>query len=159
MSENSGRQPKTSKNEVFYEQGLRFECQGSGKCCTSHGEFGFVFLTVEDRERFAAFLGVEVSEFEKKYCDRTNGIYHLKEEAGQPDCMFLKDKKCSVYDARPNQCRTWPFWPEVMNAKAWKSEVESFCPGIGKGRIWTKSEIEDIVARDKENERKLLSGK
>jgi hypothetical protein len=45
-----------------------------------------------------------------------------------------------------------------MNAKAWKAEVESFCPGVGKGRIWSKSEIEEIAERDKENERKLLSG-
>lgn len=150
----------SQKNEksVFYEQGLQFECQGSGKCCTSHGEFGFVFLTKEDRTRFAKHLNITVGEFKKTYCDQTNGIWHLKEEKGRPDCLFLQKKRCSVYEARPNQCRTWPFWPEVMNAKAWKTEVESFCPGVGKGRIWSKSEIEEIVERDKENERKLLSG-
>lgn len=159
MSENNDGTATGGKKEVFYEQGLRFECQGSGKCCTSHGEFGFVYLTVEDRERFAKFLGLSVDAFVKKYCDRTNGVYHLKEEKGRPDCLFLKNKACTVYEARPNQCRTWPFWPEVMNAKAWKTEVESFCPGVGKGRLWTKSEIEEVVKKDKENERKLLSGK
>jgi hypothetical protein len=29
-----------------------------------------------------------------------------------------------------------------MNAKAWTKEVQSFCPGVGKGRVWTKAEIE-----------------
>jgi uncharacterized protein len=151
MSENT-------KKELFYEQGLRFECQGSGKCCTSHGEFGFVFLTKEDQKRFAKHMGQTVTAFKKQYCDQTNGIWHLKEDKKNMDCMFLKEKRCSVYEARPNQCRTWPFWPEVMNAKAWKSEVESFCPGVGKGRIWTKAEIELSMAQDLENEQKLLNG-
>lgn len=146
------------KKELFYEQGLRFECQGSGKCCTSHGEFGFVFLTKEDRVRFAKHLNITVSAFQKKYCDQTSEIWHLKENKALPDCMFLKDKRCSVYEARPNQCRTWPFWPEVMNAKAWKSEVQSFCPGVGQGKVWSKAEIEAVMSIDIENEKKLLSG-
>lgn len=149
---------ENKKNELFYEQGLRFECQGSGKCCTSHGEFGFVFLTQDDRRRFARHLNITTTAFTKKYCDQTNGIWHLKEDSQNTDCMFLKNKRCSVYEARPNQCRTWPFWPEVMNAKAWKSEVASFCPGVGKGRIWNKDEIEREMRKDIENEKKLSSG-
>lgn len=149
---------ENTKKELFYEQGLRFECQGSGKCCTSHGEFGFVFLTKEDRKRFAKHLNLSVPEFQTKHCDQTQGIWHLKEIQGQPDCTFLKKKRCSVYDARPNQCRTWPFWPEVMNAKAWKSEVQSFCPGVGQGKVWSKAEIEAVMGADIENEKKLLSG-
>ncbi len=149
MSENT-------KKALFYEQGLRFECQGSGKCCTSHGEFGFVFLTQADRDRFAKHLNLTTSAFEKKYCDQTNGIWHLKEKSTQPDCLFLKNKSCSVYEARPTQCRTWPFWPDVMNPKAWKSEVESFCPGVGKGKLWSKEEIEATMKIDRENEETLL---
>lgn len=151
MSENS-------KKALFYEQGLRFECQGSGKCCTSHGEFGFVFLTKEDQKRFAEYLKLSIRDFQKKYCDQTQGIWHLKENKALPDCMFLKEKRCSVYEARPNQCRTWPFWPEVMNAKTWKAEVESFCPGVGKGKIWSKAEIETLMKMDIENDNRLLNG-
>ncbi len=135
----------------FYSNGLKFECQGSGKCCTSHGEFGFVFLTLEDRRRFAKHLGISTAAFTKQYCDLRDGVWHLKEEPKNPDCMFLKNKRCSVYEARPTQCRTWPFWPEVMTAKVWKSEVATFCPGVDKGRIWPKEEIEKIMAEDAEN--------
>jgi len=151
--------PTNHKKALFYEQGLKFECQGSGKCCTSHGEFGFVFLTKEDQKRFAKHLSLSPRDFLKKYCDQTQGIWHLKENKAKTDCMFLKEKRCSVYEARPNQCRTWPFWPEVMNAKAWKLEVESFCPGVGKGKIWSKAEIKATMKLDVENEKKLLSGK
>lgn len=140
-----------STKPPFYENGLKFECQGSGNCCTSHGEFGFVFLTLEDRRRFAKHLGLSTAAFTKTYCELKDGVWHLKEDPKNPDCMFLKNKRCSVYEARPTQCRTWPFWPEVMNPKAWQSEVASFCPGIGKGRLWSKTEIETIAAEDSEN--------
>lgn len=135
----------------FYEDGLKFQCQGSGNCCTSHGEFGFVFLTLEDRRRFAKHLNISTAAFTKQYCDIKDGVWHLKEDPKDPDCMFLKNKRCSVYEARPTQCRTWPFWPEVLTPKAWTKEVASFCPGVGKGKLWSKQEIETIAAEDSEN--------
>lgn len=109
----------------------------------SRGEYGFVFLSPEDRRRLASFMGISTGAFTKKYCDRSReGIWHLKEVAGRDDCMFLKDgKSCGVYAARPGQCRTWPFWPEVMSAKAWSREVASFCPGVGKGPTVSATEI------------------
>lgn len=125
----------------WWADGVRFECQGSGKCCTSHGEFGFVYLTDEDRQRFAKYMGLKLNEFTKKYCAQTDGYYHLIERPENQDCLFLKNKRCTVYEARPGQCRTWPFWPEVMSAKAWSKEVASFCPGVGKGPIIPAKEI------------------
>jgi hypothetical protein len=133
--------PSNPEKKEWWSEGLRFQCQGSGKCCTSHGEYGFVFLTTEDRQRMADHLGLSLTAFTRKYCDRSNGVYHLKEDGKNPDCMFLKDKRCSVYEARPIQCRTWPFWPDVMNAKTWKKEVVTFCPGVGKGPLIPASKI------------------
>lgn len=146
-------------DNIFYENGLKFECQGSGKCCTSHGEFGFVYLSLEDRKRFAKHLDISTAAFTKKYCQQTNGVFHLIEDPKNPDCMFLKNKACSVYEARPTQCRTWPFWPEVMNAKAWKTEVQNFCPGVGKGKLWSKSQIDAVMDVEKENEANILMGR
>lgn len=138
------------------ENGLKFQCQGSGKCCTSHGEYGFVFLTLEDRRRFAKHLKISTRSFTTKYCESRSGVWHLKEDPKNPDCMFLKNKQCSVYEARPVQCRTWPFWPEVLNAKAWKKDVVSFCPGIGKGRLYTVDEIKTIAQQQKKSEDDLI---
>ena len=146
-----------SNKSSFYENGLRFQCQGSGNCCTSHGEFGFVFLTIEDRRRFAKFLKISTAAFNRTYCDLKDGVWHLKEDSKNKDCMFLEKKRCSVYEARPTQCRTWPFWPEVMNPKSWKSEVASFCPGIGKGPLVSKEDIERVMLEDFENTKKFGS--
>lgn len=126
----------------WWRQGVRFECTGSGKCCTSHGEFGFVYLSLEDRQRFARVLKISTSAFTRKYCEKTGGIWHLKEDPKNPDCMFLKGKSCSIYEGRPTQCRTWPFWPEVMNAKAWAKDVKAFCPGVGRGPVIPAEDIE-----------------
>lgn len=134
-----------SKKNKWWENGVRFECQGSGKCCTSHGEFGFVFLDLNDRRRMAKQFKMRTSSFTRKYCEFSDGQWHLIERAENPDCLFLKNKRCSVYEARPEQCRTWPFWPEVMNAKAWNKEVVQFCPGANKGKIISGDEIEKIL--------------
>ncbi len=137
----------TSKEsaQTWWSQGVRFECTGSGKCCTSHGEYGYVFLTLEDRQRFAKFFQMRTSDFSRKYCARTKGVWHLRERPNNPDCLFLEKKRCQVYEARPTQCRTWPFWPETMDAKTWKKEVVTFCPGVGKGPVRPASEIRATI--------------
>lgn len=145
------------RSSDWYKNGIQFQCQGSGKCCTSHGEYGFVFVTIEDRRRFAKHLKISTQSFTKKYCSKFKGAYHLNEDPKNPDCMFLENKKCSVYEARPTQCRTWPFWPEVMNAKTWKKEVMSFCPGIGKGPTHSLAKIERNLKEQESSERLLVS--
>lgn len=143
-------------DEKLIADGLRFQCQGSGKCCTSHGEYGFVFLTLEDRRRFAKHLKITTRKFTTQYCEQKSGVWHLKEDSKNPDCMFLKNKQCTVYEGRPTQCRTWPFWPEVLNAKSWKKDVVSYCPGIGKGKLFSKEEIMSTAMLQKSSEDDLL---
>ena len=127
------------KDKKFWSEGLKFECQGSGQCCVSRGGYGYVYVNKTDRARLAKKLKMRPSAFTKKYCEQLDGIWKLKTDH---ECIFLEGKRCSVYTARPTQCRTWPFWPEVLNAKTWNKEVATFCAGVGKGRVWTAQEIE-----------------
>ncbi len=131
----------------FYQEGIRFECQGSGKCCTSRGSYGYVYLTLEDRKRFADYFGLSTAQFTRQYCNTKDGHVFLKDPPeASGDCIFLEDgNRCGTYEARPGQCRTWPFWPENMKAKIWRREIASFCPGVGKGRLHTREEIEEIL--------------
>ena len=142
-SKNFGRGKMMKPDPKFYAEGIQFECQGSGKCCTSRGTYGYVYVTLADRKRFAKFFGMTTTSFTRKHCAVTEGHIHLKSPG--TDCGFLRGKRCSVYEARPTQCRTWPFWPENMNAKAWTKEVRSFCPGVGKGKTFSKEEIDDLL--------------
>lgn len=139
---------KMEMKEKFWEKGIRFECQGTGQCCTSRGGYGFVYLSLKDRQVFAKYFKLSTRDFTRKYCAKTGGWYHLKEF--RKECRFLEDKKCTVYEARPTQCRTWPFWPENMNARAWNRDVVAFCPGVGKGKTYSAPEISKLVKQDGE---------
>lgn len=148
MAKASAKKP----NDVWYKDGVRFQCQGSGQCCVSHGEYGFVYVTAADRKRMAKLRGIPTAEFTRKFCLKEEGLFRLRDgESTDPKhpqakpCIFLTNKRCSIYEARPTQCRTWPFWPETMSAKAWKKDVVQFCPGVGKGRVWPREEIDSLV--------------
>lgn len=141
----------------WWSEGIRFQCQGSGKCCASRGSYGFVYLTLEDRRALAQHLGIRTAEFTRKYCGKTDGFFHLKDEPGNPDCAFLEGgNRCGVYEARSIQCRTWPFWPENMSPKAWRREVVAFCPGVGKGPLVKPATVEQELKKQEESERLLL---
>jgi Fe-S-cluster containining protein len=136
---------KKIENQDWWEKGIRFECQGSGQCCVSRGEYGYVWMTLDDRRNMAKALSLTTAAFTRAFCEKTDGLYRLKDGTG-PDCVFLLENRCSVYAGRPTQCRTWPFWPEVMSAKTWKKEVASYCPGVGKGRLHSATEIRKSIA-------------
>lgn len=135
----------TSKTP-FWHEGLRFECQGSGQCCVSRGDYGYVYLTLKDRKLLAKHHKISTSEFTKRYCEKTDGYWHLTNPKAA--CQFLKVKRCTVYKSRPTQCRTWPFWPENMKAKVWQNDIAVNCPGVGQGRLYSKKEIQELLKKD-----------
>ena len=143
----------------IYQKGINFKCQGSANCCVSRGSYGFVYLSNIDLKKLARFFSISINTFKFMYCDKTNGFIHLKEKNKNGDCLLLKDKKCSVYAARPIQCKTWPFWPENMNSKSWNQNVVNFCPGIGKGNLISSNTIEKLLKIDLENEKNIINEK
>ena len=143
--------------KINYKNGIKFECQGSGKCCVSRGTYGFVYLSEKDIKRFSKYFKLSIKKFKKKYCQITDGFIHLIEKSElNGDCIFLKNKKCSVYISRPSQCRTWPFWNENMNVKLWNEDISINCPGIGKGKIVNAKTIKRFLKEDLDNEKAIL---
>ncbi len=127
----------------FFAGGLRFQCQGSSHCCRAQKVETFVFLEITDRRRLAAFLGLSTAAFTRAYCGKTDDAFHLRHP--MRDCEFLQDGRCRIYDARPVQCRTWPFWPENMDERVWREEIAPFCAGVGKGRRYSRAEIDALL--------------
>lgn len=116
-------------SEPWYKDGLRFTCTGCGKCCT--GNPGYVWVTVEEMGAMAKVLGISIDEFKRKYIRQRDNRYSLVEMKHRNyDCVFLRDNKCLVYQARPNQCRTFPWWKENLHCKeSWEIASRS-CEGI-----------------------------
>lgn len=88
-----------------------------------------------ERQRLATFLGVNQREFNRRYTKRTDfGLTSLRFVDGA--CVFLKEGLCQVHDAKPTQCRSWPFWEEnLLSPQAWEKDVADFCPGEGRGNV------------------------
>jgi len=136
------------KGKSFYKDGLRFQCEGEGNCCKTRGRYGYVYLSFNDRRRLASHLNLSTSEFTAAFTSRIDGLYELKYTG--KDCPFLQNNRCAVYKARPWQCRTWPFWPENMEEKVWAQEVATWCPGVGKGKLYSAEEIEEILLKKRD---------
>jgi len=141
----------------IYSKGMRFQCQRSSNCCVSRGSYGFVYLSKKDILRLSKYTDLSIKDFIKLYCEKTYGFVHFKERRKNSECQFLEKKRCSIYKARPTQCRTWPFWSENMKTKIWNEEIQSFCPGIGKGKIIQQSQIEKNINDDKKNEDEMIN--
>lgn len=112
----------------WYREGLRFECTGCGKCCT--GSPGYIWLDEDEVEAIAAYLDLTIQEFGQKYLRRVKGRLSLLELPKSYDCVFLKGKQCQIYPVRPTQCKTFPWWPQILQSEEdWKNAAH-FCEGI-----------------------------
>lgn len=68
----------------------------------------------------------------------------LKEKSNK-DCIFWKSSGCTVYNARPLQCITFPFWESIVNSlHGWKIAA-SGCPGINSGELHTRQDIDRYI--------------
>jgi Fe-S-cluster containining protein len=139
----------------WYGDGLKFTCSQCGNCCT--GPPGYVWISDEELSRLAAHLKLPVDQVVERYCRRIGSRISLKEHRtpqGQYDCIFLQEVKlgrgevkkvCSVYDVRPLQCRTWPFWDGLLTSKKNWDEAGKRCHGINHGsRKFTRKQIESL---------------
>lgn len=100
-----------------------------GNCCT--GESGNIFVSVTEITAIAQLLEMEEGEFRRTYLRKEAYRYSLKEKVvnGSHDCVFFDRKAngCSIYQVRPLQCRTFPFWDYFRHRV---DELKIECPGI-----------------------------
>jgi len=148
-----------AEESTWYDKGLRFTCTQCGNCCT--GPPGYVWFNEDEAKAMAGEFGLEVADFRKKYARRIFGKWTLNEvpnERGEFDCVFLNTdqqgkRTCMIYENRPTQCRTWPFWPEnLKNGKAWQRAGQT-CPGMtagneGQGQLYSIEQIRIIRDRN-----------
>lgn len=104
------------------------EC--SGNCCI--GESGYIWINKVEIDNLAKHLDISLEELRINYLNKIGYKYSIKENKLSEDnysCVFfdLEKKQCSVYEARPTQCRTFPFWDYF---KKNVNEVYEECPAI-----------------------------
>ena len=109
-------------------------------------------------------LGQSYPEFLVRHTRMIDGHRSLNEHltAYGYDCVFLDRESipgkavCRVYHARPSQCKTWPFWPQLMQSEmSWaRAKRNTPCPGMGHGQLFTIEEIVSRLDREKGSEDK-----
>lgn len=129
----------------WYRDGLSFTCTQCGACCT--GAPGYVWVTADEIQRLADFRGESPEDFSRRYVRRV-GSRHSLTERPNGDCIFWdKSAGCTVYQARPIQCRTWPFWADNVETPEDWEHTKAICPGSGHGRHYSAAEIIESIGK------------
>lgn len=128
--------------DVWYEAGLRFACQPDcGQCCAGPQE-GYVFVTRAELRTIARTLGWSQARARRQltHAETPGGRLTLRERP-EGGCVFLEGKRCTIYDVRPAQCRTFPWWPENLESPAAWARTGRSCPGVGQGELVAPADI------------------
>ena len=100
-----------------------------GRCCT--GESGYIYVNRVEAEKICEVLSIEMQTLVQDYLFKKGYKYSIKENkiGDSYECIFY-DREingCKIYEARPKQCSTFPFWDYY---KTRVDELKQECPGI-----------------------------
>lgn len=119
----------------------RFECvSGCGRCCAYK-----VSLLEEDIRRLEA-TGRARDEFLDMARRPAAGFAGCMAKRNG-SCVFLDgDRRCREYEHRPLYCRLYPYIRESYVEL--QLDVDLSCPGVGRGKRMSDTELAAIVASD-----------
>ncbi|MGC8582565.1 MAG: YkgJ family cysteine cluster protein [Thermoproteus sp.] len=148
---------------------IRFKCTLCGECCRLY----WVPITHMDLLRIAERTGLKPRDFAAPIPKAAVGEwgvpafllsdgrehYLVLKKRLDGFCIFIELRGgrfvCSIYDARPLNCRFYPFVyvPGDVVRLELVEGAERFCPGIGRGPVRDLSaEAEAAVEREREME-------
>ncbi len=132
----------TAVHRLYEEVASKIDCCSCGNCC----DVAQPILNGEDVSRLATGLALSVESFIKR----------LLVAGEEPDsytfnskpCPLLKDKKCTAYDSRPTDCRSFPHLHKKEFVFRMMQAIEncSICPIVYnvfeglKEELWHQSE-------------------
>jgi Fe-S-cluster containining protein len=118
---------------------IRFECTSCGHCCQFPADVQrYIFVSQTEAKRIQAATGLPWSDVTMLDGKGRLSLRTVAYGEGMA-CRFLVEGRCSVYEARPRQCRTFPFWPDHLRSReAWEAVP---CEGIGRGDVIPVGEV------------------
>lgn len=78
----------------------QIDCTTCGNCCMKLKPL----VTDHDIDRLSTRLNLPGEQIKKDYTETEEGEQQFK----HLPCCFLKEKKCTVYENRPDDCRSYP---------------------------------------------------
>lgn len=87
--------------KLYAEVSAQIDCTQCGNCCRKL-EPG---LNLEETQRLAHCMGMPHDEFlHQQVLNEGDEVFYLKAKP----CIFLAEKKCSIYESRPASCADYP---------------------------------------------------
>jgi uncharacterized protein len=114
--------------------GNDFNCSQCGVCCTL---YALVDVHVTDIFRISEHLGMTPTEFFDKHCkiiknDEDTWTFCMDIKGG---CKFQKDKRCSIYEVRPDFCAFYPNSHTSFNLSQVQRSEMTANPGCAVHRL------------------------
>lgn len=99
------------KMKIGPDTPFKFHCTQCGKCCINRED---IMLNPFDLFRASKELEMTPQDFVKTYCDTYLGetsripIVRIQPRGTIKRCPLLKDRKCSIHNAKPTVCALFP---------------------------------------------------
>ena len=105
---------------VQLDDEFQFTCSQCGECCRNVKDA--VMVESLDLYNIAKFFNKNITEIIEQYTvpamlSRGFAIFLLKTKDHMDICVFLKNGRCSIHQAKPRVCRLYPLgaWPDDKN--------------------------------------------
>jgi len=104
-----------------------FKCRNCGKCCSAF--YAQINLTIGDLIRISGLLEKPINYILRNFVginpfgDPENPTKFSYELGINMPCLLRKNEKCSAYEARPLNCRLFPYWILVQDFVFNKKEM------------------------------------
>lgn len=108
------------------EVSTTIDCTRCGRCCEKLKPMCFE----QDHQRLADGLSITVEQLTELYLEYDTSEDEPGWRIKNSPCPFLQDKKCTVYEHRPDNCRQYPYLHEPeFTGRTWGMIERTFtCP-------------------------------
>jgi len=103
-----------------------FKCKACGRCCRVEG---YIHVSNTDIKNISRHLKMTEKQFRDKYVRWVHNTGRVLPSGVNSSCIFLKNGKCGIYQARPVQCSSFPYWDMITGDNDEWEYAKSYCKG------------------------------
>lgn len=89
-----------------------------------------MWVEEDDIEQMSTAKQMTSAAFVERFVYAKNSKLSLREDPNGACSLLDGSNRCSIYECRPQQCRTFPYWPQLANEGPALDMASAYCPGI-----------------------------